>query len=151
MESTSFVEQVSGILDLAHTLRQVVSYHARHCVGLTIDQVLVLRHLEQAGGGDTVSGLANGRVRANHTMTAMVRTLEKRGIVMRSRGPRGDQREVWVSLTSTGQEKVESFRGCVAEMVASFPTPPEVIMESLKRITEDLSGLLSLQPNRPET
>ena len=107
-------EQLQGLVrdmvQLSHRIRLLNSRSWRELEDLTVEQCFLLCFIDKNGGEITISHLAGIVSRASHTVTALVDTLERRGLVTRQRKPTADRRQVWVSLTSRGRAALEDFR-----------------------------------------
>lgn len=75
--------------------------------GLTLAQVQALSLLEREACNQ--QALARGLGRHNSNVSALVRAMEKAGLVRRQRRPQ-NEREVRVSLTSTGHARLQDAR-----------------------------------------
>ena len=85
MRQSPVVAQLLTLLNFAHLLRQMLSSRALELTGLTLHQVLILCEIDMSGGRAAISDLAAALSRASHTITAMVNTLETRGLVAHQR------------------------------------------------------------------
>ncbi|MBH0054897.1 MarR family transcriptional regulator [Salinibacterium sp. SWN139] len=109
--------------------------------GLTYPQYLVLILLWERRSS-TVSGLAESLMLDLGTTSPLIRRLEDRGFVMRSRSA-SDERRVMVSLTAAGLElraELTHIPGCIAE--ATGITLPEFTstLTTLHDVTTNLSA-----------
>ncbi|MBH0083960.1 MarR family winged helix-turn-helix transcriptional regulator [Salinibacterium sp. SWN167] len=108
--------------------------------GLTYPQYLVLILLWERRSS-TVSGLAESLMLDLGTTSPLIRRLEDRGFVIRSRSA-SDERRVMVSLTAAGLElraELTHIPGCIAE--ATGITLPEFTstLTTLHNVTTNLS------------
>ncbi len=127
---------------LAHVQRQTVSHS-----GLTPPQYTTLMQLWDRDG-QPLNALAAGNHCTPATMTTIVDSLERKGLVARQRDP-SDRRRVQVRLTAAGTELraatpsvEEMFAGCCAGL---SPAETETLLRLLSKLD---SALTRWEPGR---
>jgi DNA-binding MarR family transcriptional regulator len=94
----------TSLISLRRILR-ATEFNARslaHATGLSVAQLVVL---ELVASEDRVlpTAIAKGAGVGHATATSLIDKLQRRGLVMRTRGKR-DRRHVWVSITDEGRD-----------------------------------------------
>ena len=91
---------------LRSILRVTASYDrlVTRDTGLTVSQLLLLRIVEEEG--ECPAGTIASRMGISQaTTTSLLHKLEQKGLIQRRRGD-ADRRQVWLSLTDSGVEKL---------------------------------------------
>ncbi len=117
MDEVTCVEKFIAVVDHTHQIRQTLTAQTRTTAGLTVPQAVALCHLERGGGHLTITELATAVSRANHTVTALVDVLEKRGLAKRRRDHGLDRRVVWVQITPAGLARLRAYRDGAATII----------------------------------
>lgn len=144
-------------LDILRSLRGILRHITTHSrklareTGLTLPQVACLRALGDAPSGEaTIAELARAIELSSPTVTGLVDRLERRGLALRSRGTR-DRRKVFVSLTETGHERVNSLphhtqETFFAALMSLDPKERADLRASLERIAELMETEVGFEP-----
>ncbi len=111
------VDQLLAALSMGQAVYQRLDSQTKEATGLTLPQATVLYAIDANSKRATVSNLARTLYRASHTMSAMVKSLEARGFVTRTRDIR-DRRKVWVGLTPVGQRHLLSYQNLLRKSLA---------------------------------
>ena len=100
-------------------------------------------------GSRRITELAELQGLAQPTITILIKQLEQRGLVTRTRQP-GDARVVLVSLTESGSAALEDYRGKLRAVLGGHLTEiPDEQVEALATATETLSQLVDVLQQRP--
>ena len=101
------------------------------------------------GGSRRITELAELQGLAQPTITILIKQLEERGFVTRTRQP-DDGRVVLVSLTESGNGALEDYRGKLRAVLGGHLTEiSDEQVEALAAATETLSQLVDVLQLRP--
>jgi DNA-binding MarR family transcriptional regulator len=140
------IDHVAGQLPSRAAL--VTRLLARQLTGeLSRTEAGVLSTLSE--GPRRITELAELEGLAQPTMTILVKQLEQRGLVRRSRRE-DDGRVVLVELTDTGGATLEDVRGQARDVLGAYMADlPDQQVEALAAATEALGQLATLLQQRP--
>lgn len=116
-ESSNDIAQLLQVLDLAQRVRQILIATTREVLHVTVEQAFILCQIDLNGGRATISDLAARVHRSNQTVTARINSLERRGLVQRSRHQGSDLRNTWVALTAEGVSLLATYRASAASLL----------------------------------
>lgn len=109
--STEDAELAFEILRSIRRILRRVSQQSRHLSrvsGLTVPQYLCMKAIREADGSrSTVARVAAAVRLSTATVSRILDRLATAGYVVKARGEQ-DRRKVWLSLTKTGRERLES-------------------------------------------
>ena len=140
MEPYVLVDKFVELLDATHHLRNVLNTRVRMHTGLNLNQVVILQRIAVQNGAITVSELAVQSSRAPHTLTSMINGLENAGLVSRNRRVGNDRRQVHLSLTPEGIQKLRQFHDSVQQVLAPFNA--QILGQPLHQTLEELSTVV---------
>ena len=128
MSQENYTRLESLLFQLSHHLRPKAVRE-----GLSVPQFMILRRLA-AQGPTTVSGLAQWIGVSKSAVTQLTQKLETQAWVSRSRDPT-NQRQVWVTITQSGQGRVNAVRALqiniVRQAVAELSAEEQATIETL--------------------
>lgn len=108
------------LIEVSHLVQQELNRRALETCELSLQQAAALSRIETAGGRATISQLASDLGRASHSVSGMVTSLEKAALVMRERSSSRDRRQVWVSLSRRGKDRLAAYRRHAESFVDSL-------------------------------
>ena len=145
LEQPRTVEQsLLLLLDIAHHFRQLLNNQTRELTGLTLEQAVVLGCVQANHSVITISDIAAQLSRTNHTITGRINSLERRGLVSRTRTSDGDHRRVQVDLTDEGYARLASYQELASNRFESLlhNSGRADAVDRLSKVIETLSDLL---------
>lgn len=113
--------------------------------GLTYPQYLVMLVLWERDG-QTVGGIGDELFLESSTLTPLLKRLESAGLVRRARDP-GDERQVCVFLTKTGEE----LRGKLADVPQHMLRAFGCGREDMEKINAEISAIRDNVAKTPPT
>ena len=98
------------IMERSKQVQDALDAEAKAVAEITFTQALVLTFIDCEKGNATVSTLSRPLKRAVHTLTSVVNTLERMGLVKRTNRLKEDRRVFRLQVSATGSEAVQKLR-----------------------------------------
>jgi DNA-binding MarR family transcriptional regulator len=148
--SRSAAEVAANLVRTATVFVAAIDRQPRQTVGLSASAFQTLAILEGAGEPLTSHAIAGQLLVSSASMTSLLDTLERRGLVERHPHP-ADRRKILIHLTGRAREIVDqmlpAIHAAITAAVSGLPEPDrEQLITSLTTIRDRLDTLASQPP-----
>jgi DNA-binding MarR family transcriptional regulator len=135
----------ANLLRTATALEAEIERPPRKGAGLSISAFQVLAIIDGADAPPTGQAIAEQLLVTSGSMTSLLDTLERRGLVERRRHPT-DRRKLLLHLTVEGQRTVDQYlpavHGTITQAMAQLTEPErQQLLAALRKVRAGLAGL----------
>jgi DNA-binding MarR family transcriptional regulator len=136
----------ANLLRTATALQAEIERPPREAVGLSISAFQVLAIIDGADDPPTGQAIAEQLLVTSGSMTSLLDTLERRGLVERRRHP-SDRRKILIDLTDEGQRTVDVYlpavHGAITRVMAGLTEPERAqLLAALDKVRAGVAGLV---------